>query len=488
MSSPESETVGFAMPEIGVPGNIRQTWHRLNNKVVLEAASSDPNPDLEFPESALVFKQMSRTDGQVGSVMRAITNSILKAAWDLDEGECRPDVIQFVRDNIGLPAEGAVLPRARLSNVVWSDHLRDALTCLVYGFAVFEQTYVGSAGFVWLRKLAPRIQTTISRIEVERDGGLEAVWQYVNPESDGTQAQMTGAGYVNEVRIPKDRVAVYSFDREGGDWYGTSVLRTAYKHWRINDVVLRLAAQIIERNGMGIPGMEYDGTLVTKREAEQAVAEWRAGATAGLVYPKGAMPVLRGVEGATPDPMPLIKYNDEAIGRSVLAMFLNLGHDNGARSLGDTFVDAFTDSLQAVADFVAATATEFIIRDLVELNWGPDEPYPSLTPGSLASQALITPADLKTLVDAGLVTPDPATQDWTRSKWGLPEPDPVYQAMDQAATVAGYEAAINPPEPDPTAPIVDETGAAMLADMDAVTAALSERVGRYVARISRSPR
>jgi len=200
------------------------------------------------------------------------------------------------------------------------------------------------------------------------------------------------------------------------------------------------------------------------------------------------MPVLRGVEGATPDPMPLIKYNDEAIGRSVLAMFLNLGHDNGARSLGDTFVDAFTDSLQAVADFIAATATEFVIRDLVELNWGPDEPYPSLTPGSLASQALITPADLKTLVDAGLVTPDPATQDWTRSKWGLPEPDPVYQAMDQAATVAGYEAAINPPEPDPTAPIVDETGAAMLADMDAVTAALSERVGRYVARISRSPR
>lgn len=483
MTAPEIDGIGFAA-EIGHPGNIRQAWHRMNNRAILEAASSDPNPDLEFPESALVFKQMSRTDGEVGSVIRAIDNAILKAAWDLDESGCRAEVAAFVRENIGLPVEGDVLPRSRVSNVVWTEHLRDALSCLVYGFAVFEQTYQAATDTgalrVHLRKLAPRIQTTISRIEVERDGGLEAVWQLQGP---GTPVSIEN-GFVNETRIPRERVVVYSFEREGGDWYGTSMLRTAYKHWRVNDVVLRLAAQIIERNGMGIPGMEYDGTLVTKREAEQAVAEWRAGATAGLVYPKGAMPILKGVEGSTPDPLPLIKYNDEAIGRSVLAMFLNLGHDNGARALGETFVDAFTDSLQATADFVAATATEFVIRDLVELNWGPDEPYPSLTPGSLASQALITPADLKLLVDAKLVTPDEPTQEWTRAKWGLPEADPSYEPPAPPPSPFGPVPAAGPQPPTGTAGGAAEPAPAPTAAENAAVAALSERVNAYVARLA----
>jgi len=471
VTSPASEAIDFAT-EIGSPGNIKQAWQRLNNRAILEAASSDPNPDLECPESALGFKQLLRTDGQGGAVIRAITNSITKAAWTLDESGCTTEVADFVRENIGLPRDGEVLPRNRVSTVLWPKHLREALSCLVYGFSVFEQTYMASRTDgtlrVHLRKLAARLQTTVSRIEVARDGGLEAVYQRADPNVTPINRAL-GPG-VMEVRIPVDRLALYSHEREGADWYGVSVLRSAYKHWRVNDVMIRLAAQIIERNGMGIPGMEYDGVLVTKREAEQAVAEWRAGATAGLVYPKGAMPVLKGVEGSTPDPLPLIKYNDEAIGRSVLAMFLNLGHDNGARSLGETFVDAFTDSLQAVADFVAETATTYIIADLVALNWGEDEPYPILTPGSLRSQAGASAEDLKLLTESGLLVADEAARTWARDTYGLPEAD---DPTDDGV-----------PDPPPAPMLAPGLAAVPDPDAEQVAAALSERVSDYVRRVT----
>jgi hypothetical protein len=467
--------------EIGVAANARVAWNRRTNQQLLESASEDTNPDLQFPESVPVYRQMSRTDGQVGSVLRAITNALQKAAWQLTTDGCRAEVVQFVRENIGLPETGDVLPRNRVSKVLWPKHLRDALSALTYGFSVFEQTYMpvstDGALRLHLNKLSPRGQTTITRFEVERDGGLVAVWQRVDPTAGGLGGPVAAGVGWNDVRMPVERVVVYSHEREGADWSGTSLLRSAYKHWNVNDVVLRLSAQIIERNGMGIPGMEYDGVVVTKREAEQAVAEWRAGATAGLVYPKGSMPVLKGVEGTTPDPMPLMNYNDQAIGRSVLAMFLNLGHDNGARALGDTFVDAFTDSLQAEADWLGETFTEYVIADLVGLNWGPDEPYPALTSGSLASQALINAADLKLLTEAGLVVSDEATRTWVRDQYGLPPADdPSDDGVPEPPAILPVMA--NPAPTGDTA----RTGAAP--DLAAAADQMAERVRDYFVRIN----
>jgi len=478
------EAYGFT-EEIGSAANVRLAWDRRRNQAMLEAADADSNPDLTFPDSVPVYRQMNRTDGQVGSVMRAINNSLMKAAWALETDGCRDEVVQFVRENIGLPEDGEVLPRNRISKVLWPKHLREALSCLVYGFAVFEQTYTPAvqdgALRLHLNHLSPRGQTTITRFEVQRDGGLLAAWQRGDVAlvsvPGGPPAPRDG---VSEVRMPVERIVVYSHEREGADWYGTSLLRSAYKHWKVNDVVLRLSAQIIERNGMGIPGMEYDGVIVTKRDAEQAVAEWRAGATAGLVYPKGAMPVLKGVEGTTPDPMPLLAYNDEAIGRSVLAMFLNLGHDAGARSLGETFSEVFTDSLQAEADFFAEVFTQYVIADLVELNWGPDEAYPALTPGNLASQALISPADLKTLVDSGLVTADDGTRAWTRTKWGLPEADnPTDDGVPEPPPM------LVPAPPAPGQP-AQPAQPAPPADLAAAAEAMADRVRSYFLRVGSS--
>jgi hypothetical protein len=121
-------------------------------------------------------------------------------------------------------------------------------------------------------------------------------------------------------------------------------------------------------------------------------------------------------------------------------MFLDLGHDAGARSLGETFLDFFTTSLQFVADSLAETFTEHVIRDFVELNFGPDTPYPVLEPGDLSANQSINADALKTLVEAKIIVPDEPLETRVRSELGLPEADPGTARKDPVpvpAPVAG---------------------------------------------------
>ena len=409
-------------PEIGTPGGIAISADtKAASAYVVEPL--DPNPDLHFPASVAVYDEMRTTDGQVGSLLSAMNLPILAARWQLTGETVRPEVMTFVRSELGLDLPDAARERQRKHGIVWLDHLETALLALPFGFMPFEQVYepgpptaeqaaLGTDLLLHLRKLAPRLPRTISEIHVGRDGGLVGISQ---PPLDPKAK--------DDIFIPVERLVYYCYKREGADWSGRSVLRTIYKNWLIADKELRLSAQILERNGMGVPVVTYDASI-SKAEAEQLVQDFRAGATAGAALPSGVKIELLGVTGQTVDPLPHLKYHNEQIAESALAMFKTLGHDSGARSLGDTFVDIFTQAVQSVADFFARVATEHVIRDLVELNFGVDEPYPVLTAGDLSANRAITTSALKELVDAGVVKPDPTLEKFIRSTSGLPEAAP----------------------------------------------------------------
>src|SRR5690606_24785654 len=152
----------------------------------------------------------------------------------IDPNGADPDVVEFVAECLGLPVRGAsgaprsTKGRAR-NRFSWTKHLHHALAMLPYGHAYFEQVYRydESTGRLYLRKLAPRPQSTIMRINVALDGGLESI------------EQTSAAGVVHTVRgsvtlpppIPVSRLVAYVRDPEPGDWLGESILRPAYKHW-----------------------------------------------------------------------------------------------------------------------------------------------------------------------------------------------------------------------------------------------------------------
>lgn len=422
--------------ELGTQGGLRASWHPFDGQVF----AVDPNeqtPELMWPQSIQVYDSMRRTDGQVAGLLRACTLPILSANWDLDTEDVRPEVEALVRSELGIMPKGKSRRRRRREGINWLEHLRMALLCLPYGHMPFEQVYqvgppnpgqegVGLDEVIHLRKLSPRMPRTLTEIRVDRDGGLAGVSQ--------TPIEIAPGRY-KDVFIPVDRLVFYAIEREGADWTGNSMLRASYKHWFIKDMLLRISAQVVERNGMGVPVMSFDETVegASRAEAERAVQDFRSGATAGLVKPVGTSFELVGVSGSTVDAIPLINLHDQAMTKSSLAMFMDLGHDSGARSLGDTFVDFFTASLQSVADSIAETATEHIIRDLVEWNFGPDEAYPLLTPGSLKDNQTVTATTLNQLVTAGIITPDGKLEKHVRTSMNLPDADPATARPKDAA-------------------------------------------------------
>jgi hypothetical protein len=261
-------------------------------------------------------------------------------------------------------------------------------------------------------------------------------------------------------------LVAYINDREGGNWLGQSLMRPAYKFWMLKDRALRVTQQTLERNGLGVPlytaseqpesvtGDERIEREQAEIEAGSALAQaWRAGDDSGAAIPHGADLVLRGVEGTLPDPEPIIRYYDEQIARAVLAHFLNLGTQTGSWALGSTFADFFTLSLQTIAMHIADIATAHVVEDLVDQNWGPDEPAPRIVFDEIGSRGAATAEAIKALVTSGAIVADDPLERAMRTTYGLPAPDPETRREVPGKAPAPDPAADDPaPEDDPEDP------------------------------------
>lgn len=409
--------------------------------------------ELVFPLSLRVFDRMRRSDAQVASVIRAADLPILGTRWSLDGEGCDARVVEAAAVELGLDLDRSAIARRRRrgEGVVWRDVLRHALLSRPFGFMPLEQVYAAGPPapgqearnlprtMFHLRKLAPRMPRSVTGIDVAGDGGLIAIRQNVNAPTSSP----ANPGTVREVTIPADRLAVFVNDREGGDWTGRSILRASYGHWMIKVALMKLGPMIAERNGMGVPVVYYSAET-DRTEALEFAKGFRAGDTAGAALPDGKMRAeLLGVTGTLKDELPLLKYHDEAIGRSALAMFLNLGHDNGARSLGETFVDYFLAAEAATIRDVEDTVTEYVLRDWTEANFGPDEPYPRLKADELAADATPTAEGIAGLVRDGVLTADPELEDDLRRRYRLPAVADGWRRPDTRPA---------PPAPRPPAP------------------------------------
>ncbi|MFZ2172842.1 MAG: hypothetical protein WAW17_02185 [Rhodococcus sp. (in: high G+C Gram-positive bacteria)] len=368
----------------------------------------ETTPELMWPLSIEVYEKMARQDSQVRSILQAVTLPVRRTKWRIDPNGARPEVVQMVAEDLRLPVKGSdVLPTGRArGRFSFPEHLRLALMMTKFGHMFFEQNYrIDDAGFARLRKLAPRMPRTITEMNVARDGGLESIQQSASDKP-----------------IPVTQLVAYVLDADPGDWRGNSVLRSAYKNWLIKDRLLRVQAQTIERNGMGVPIYEAgEKDEQSQLEAGKKIAtSYKSGAASGAALPYGAKLRLLGVEGNLPDGLPTINYHDDQIAKAVLAHFLNLGKQTGSWALGTTFADFFIFSLQTLGDQVCETFNQHVVEDLVDINWGEDEPAPLVVFDEIGSQYAAVADALKLLVDAGLLDPDEAVKAAVRQAYSLP--------------------------------------------------------------------
>lgn len=371
--------------------------------------------ELRWPYSLRVFDAMERQDPQIASVMLAPRLLMLSTQWSIDGKGCRDEVTEHVARDLGLPIAGIedeAPPTRRRDRFSWYEHLNWATRVWRYGHMPFEQTYRydEDSNRVHLRKLGPRWPRTIGAFNVESDGGLTSIQQYT-PTMATTGPE-----------IPISQLVMYCNEREGGAWQGQSVLRPGYKDWMLKDRKLRAQQTAIDRNSLGIPVATAPEGVDDLDPYKTLATQVRNGDYSGAGLPYGADLTLKGVEGMLLDPLPGIRYHDESIAKTVLLHFLNLGQaaGTGSYALGGQFLDFFTLGMQARAQQLADVASMYVVEDLVDLNWGLDEPAPKVTFQKIGSQQEATAAAIALLTQTGVLSADQSLEAFMRSTLGVP--------------------------------------------------------------------
>lgn len=425
MAESNTREVGYARP----------TYNR---------ALAEDNWELRFPYSSAVFAKMGREDAQVTSILRAITLPIRRATWRIDPNGAQPEIVSHVAEDLRMQVlgEDSNEPLApRNGRVSWEKHLEQALRALQFGHMFFEQVYEpGDDGREHLVKLAPRWPGTITKINVALDGGLESIEQETTASKTVT---------IENPEIPVDRLVAYAYDDIGGQWTGTSVLRAAYKHWKIRDDLMRLELTTLDRNGMGVPtytGSDIADDPVADLEAGEKIATGlRHGDASGAAIPAGSKLEIKGTSGQLVSPREAIHYHDSMMAKAVLAHFLNLEGKGGSYALAETQSDLFVQSLQTTAEWVADVATQHIVEDLVKIAF-PDHDglMPRIMFDPIASKKELAAGDLAQLVNAKIILPDKDLEEDVRRRYSLPGKRPIEEALKDNPNLGKPE----PQEPD----------------------------------------
>lgn len=392
-------------------------------------------PELAWPHSTRVYDKMRRTDTQVQAVLKAVTLPIRATPWRIDPAGARPEVAEYVAYQLGLPlSEGdAPAPLRRRHRFSWSRHLPQALRCVALGATYFEQVVTvtpdraaPNGHRVDLRKLAPRPSRTLHDILVDRDGGLIGIEQSPPAQVFGLRSKEAATVRSGDpILIPVNRLIAYVHEFEDSDWAGTSILRAAYKNWLLKERLLRIETMAIDRNGVGIP--DYEAPEGAKKKdiakGKEMANAYRAGDQSGLSRPSGSKFTLRGVQGLLMPARPAIEYHDAQIGRAALAHFLNLDGAGGSYALASTQADLFATGVTGTAVEVRDTAQAHLVEDLVDWQYGPEEPAPRLVFDDIGASDMAIAQAIRTLVDSGVISPDGVLENWTRRSLGIPDAD-----------------------------------------------------------------
>ena len=373
--------------------------------------------DLIWPQSIVTYGRM-RNDPQLKAVIQAYLLPLLRANWCVDGTGCRDEVVKAVSTNFGLPVLGNEDEQggpARRGGIVWNRHLKQALNYLVFGHMPFEIRYAPNpkqTNRMDLANLGQRMPWTIAQMHIDQHGMLDYIEQ-------NTQRQP----------VPANRLLWYVNELEGSNWAGQSMLRPAFGAWLLKHETWRVHATSIRRFGMGVPTVTapQGGTAAMVTQAQQLAANMRVGDSAGIGLPSGFTATIQGMTGSVPDALAFISYLDTAMAKMALAGLIDLGQTpNGSRALGETFLDLFLLSLQAVAEEIATTATSGnqgtigAVQDFVDQNWGTDEPVPRIVCVDVGSSHEVTAQALEQLTATGALSPDANLDAWIRRQWKLP--------------------------------------------------------------------
>lgn len=383
------------------------------------------NPLMMGRTAISTYEEMRRGDAQIHATLAACKLPVQSAKWDVVPGvdksapgyRLAKEIAAFVRDNLfgGLEFRTST---GGWTTQSWAEVLHNALLMLDYGCAVHEDVWRVDSSHIRLRKLAARLPLTFYRWHTEADGEtLIALEQY----------GYRGNRFLSAL-LPADKIARFTYNQEGANFWGIALLRPMYPHWFIKSKLYRIDAIACERNSLGVPVWRLPpGFAKEDREAAYSfVTQLAAHEASGAVEPPGdATSGFRivGLQGQIKDLKPSIEHHNVMISRAALALFMDLGtSETGSRALGQSQGDFFMLSLQSLADQIAWEITNTSVRRLVAFNFGEGAPCPRLVAANVQSRGLAALVDALTrFAQTGLVVSEDNLRRFIREELALPE-------------------------------------------------------------------
>lgn len=336
--------------------------------------SDEFNAKLTGLQGVETYDKMRRTDAQVEALVNAIQLPVLAADWSIerpqDEAEAEKitdEHLDFARSNL-------------FTRINFQAALRHALSCVWAGYAWFEKVYVREDEFLQLRRLAPRLATTVNKWQADENGTLI-----------GIQQRVVKDGGNQDFDIPRDKLALFVYQQEANNPQGLSALRGCYKHWFIKDQLYRLDAIRAERFAVGVPVIhlpaEYTDPMF---ELAQTLGKrWKGAEQSFAVLVEGMSFEIAQMKGAEAlDLIGMIRHHNEEIAKAGLAQFINYGTtQTGSRALGESATEFFYDAEEALAETIARTWEREVIWPLMDLNFA-DKPRPAMSYKDLGTVSL----------------------------------------------------------------------------------------------------
>lgn len=436
----------------------------------------EQNALLVWPQNLDVYEEMRRTDATIKWMLSLISTPIRAASWRVEEASDSDEdqeIAAFVHHALFQELEGG-----------FDEFLRQALLMLTFGHSVFERVAeMRPLEFSWekereaqgeapetpivgapapknpektesqtfkrevfvISKLGPRLPRTIFEWvpSVSDSSQLDHIVQYV---MDGQTP--------DKVSIPASRLIVFTNEKEGDDWRGTSILRSAYKSYRFKQKLENLEAIAYERSaGLPVVYPPQNANPADIDAVEKAVKSIRQGESLYLIMPGPKQGLVKEVDGWVVEDLAIdadggrnsaseaIQRYEGQIARNVLAEFMRLGHiqsGSGSRSTAEVTQDPYYQSIEAYVNYIEDVINEQVIRPMVAWNYDVVD-FPKIKASKMQAKniTIITNA-IAQLGNAGALSPDPKLENWLRDLIDAPErgantpPPPGLPAPGQA--------------------------------------------------------
>ncbi len=373
--------------------------------------------DLQGKYGLQVYDVMRKSDPTIRAILQVCKQPILAANWEIEPASSDPADIE-------------VAERANFEffnrNVVYSDVMREGLTFLDFGFFVAEKVleiaYYNNKPYIGLKKIASRKQRSV--LKFMQDDDTPGITQIL---PSGKNGMGVGGSTAN---IPRDKLLYVANDQEGENYFGVSLLRYAYKPWKIKDGLQIMNAVALENTAMGVPYIKKglnnetvdEGELIKVRDR---LRQQRANEEAFLEFPASIEIGWMDMKGnTTKDVLPAIEYQDRQITLSVLAQFLELGQggSSGSRAVSSDHSRLFVKALVSVARTWQQAFQRDVINKWVDLNYsGLQNGYPRLVFSTISDEDVKETADaVSALTNAGALRIDRDVENRLRTMLSLP--------------------------------------------------------------------